>query len=66
MPALKSRPEVDSVTALPESTQETCDADGAGVIAAYLITLPSGRQLSLCGHHTHALGFSHLGTEVAS
>jgi hypothetical protein len=63
MPALKISTEVDSVTALPEGTQETCDADGPGVIAAYLVNLPSGRQLSLCSHHAYSF-FGHQATEA--
>jgi hypothetical protein len=41
-----------------------CDRCCAG--AVYVILLPSGGQLTFCGHHTRAFGFMPALTEGAS
>jgi hypothetical protein len=53
MNATLKRPEVDSITGLPEGTLETCDT--CGVPAKYRVNLPSGLQLTFCGHHANKL-----------
>lgn len=55
MNATLKRLEVDSVNELPEGTDETCDRCGTGVTAKYRLNLPSGLQLTFCGHHATEL-----------
>jgi hypothetical protein len=40
-----------------------CDRCCAG--AMYVVLLPSGRQLTFCGHHARALGFVPMLTEAS-
>jgi hypothetical protein len=61
MNALRNRPAVDSVTALPAASAETCDRCGPSAQALVQVNLPDGSKLTFCGHDAAELG---LGPEV--
>jgi hypothetical protein len=48
------------VTPLTEAEirDNTCDACGTSVRAAFLAALPSGGILTVCGHHAVSMGFA--------